>query len=113
MKSFLQKYKWAFVLIFIATGVYALGNSSNTTPQPASVYTSHYQQQQPTPSTASNLSNNNSYTNTDGNIVHSPAYSTDGQIPVGASARCGDGTYSFSRHRQGTCSHHGGVSEWL
>lgn len=30
-----------------------------------------------------------------------------------ASARCLDGTLSFSAHRQGTCSHHGGVAAWL
>jgi hypothetical protein len=33
--------------------------------------------------------------------------------PAGATARCEDGTYSFSEHRSGTCSHHGGVAEWL
>jgi uncharacterized protein YraI len=33
--------------------------------------------------------------------------------PPGASARCNDGTYSFSQNRRGTCSHHGGVAEWL
>src|SRR5690348_3223019 len=33
--------------------------------------------------------------------------------PPGATARCRDGTYSFSRHRSGTCSHHGGVATWL
>ncbi len=33
--------------------------------------------------------------------------------PPGATARCKDGTYSFSQTRQGTCSHHGGVAEWL
>jgi Protein of unknown function (DUF3761) len=33
--------------------------------------------------------------------------------PPGATARCRDGTYSFSQHHQGTCSHHGGVAEWL
>ena len=33
--------------------------------------------------------------------------------PIGASARCVDGSYSFSEHRRGTCSHHGGVAEWL
>jgi uncharacterized protein DUF3761 len=33
--------------------------------------------------------------------------------PPGATARCNDGTYSYSRHRSGTCSHHGGVAEWL
>jgi uncharacterized protein YraI len=39
--------------------------------------------------------------------VHSDA------APSGASARCNDGTYSFSQNRRGTCSHHGGVAEWL
>ena len=41
-----------------------------------------------------------------------PAISSS-QVPAGASARCRDGTYSFSQSRQGTCSHHGGVAEWL
>lgn len=34
-------------------------------------------------------------------------------IPVGATAQCRDNTYSFSQHRRGTCSHHGGVKRWL
>ena len=34
-------------------------------------------------------------------------------IPSAATARCRDGTYSFSKHRSGTCSHHGGVATWL
>jgi hypothetical protein len=33
--------------------------------------------------------------------------------PTGATAHCRDGTYSFSKHRSGTCSHHGGVAMWL
>lgn len=33
--------------------------------------------------------------------------------PPGASARCRDGTYSYSTHRSGTCSWHGGVALWL
>jgi hypothetical protein len=33
--------------------------------------------------------------------------------PLGATAICNDGTYSFSQHRQGTCSWHGGVAIWL
>ena len=33
--------------------------------------------------------------------------------PPGATARCRDGSYSFSQHRSGTCSHHGGVATWL
>lgn len=58
------------------------------------------------------LSNDRHYTNSDGVSVHSPAYS-NGDAPKGATARCQDGTYSFSLHRQGTCSHHGGVAKWL
>ena len=27
-------------------------------------------------------------------------------------ALCRDGTYSFSQHHDGTCSHHGGVERW-
>jgi hypothetical protein len=58
------------------------------------------------------LSNDKHYTNVDGQSVHSPAYSSGG-IPADATAQCADGAYSFSTHRQGTCSHHGGVSKWL
>jgi hypothetical protein len=36
-----------------------------------------------------------------------------GTVPPGATARCVDGTYSFSQHHSGTCSHHGGVAAWL
>jgi hypothetical protein len=68
---------------------------------------------QPTSTTQGSLSNDRYYTNVDGNQVHSPAYSTDGSVPAGATAKCGDGTYSFSQHHSGTCSHHGGVAEWL
>jgi len=54
-----------------------------------------------------------SYVDVDGDTVRSPVASADGTIPDGASAQCRDGSYSFSRHRQGTCSHHGGVDTWL
>ena len=57
------------------------------------------------------LSNDNYYTNSKGNEVHSPAYAPS--APAGASAVCRDGTYSFSQSRRGTCSHHGGVARWL
>lgn len=52
-----------------------------------------------------------SYINVDGVRVPSPVF-TD-KKPVGATARCRDGSYSFSRHRRGTCSYHGGVAEWF
>lgn len=51
------------------------------------------------------------YTNVSGHQVHRPMHARS--VPSGASARCGDGTYSFSEHARGTCSHHGGVSSWL
>jgi uncharacterized protein YraI len=69
----------------------------------------------------SNLSNNytfnnpNSpvkyYTNSKGTKVQSPTYYRN--QPAGATAECRDGTYSFSRNRRGTCSHHGGVKRWM
>ncbi len=52
-----------------------------------------------------------SYVNSSGNTVQSPTYYSS--KPTGATAICRDGTYSFSQHRRGTCSHHGGVDEWL
>ncbi len=33
--------------------------------------------------------------------------------PTGATAKCKDGTYSKSKHHTGSCSHHGGVAEFL
>lgn len=51
------------------------------------------------------------YTNTYGERVQSPTYYSS--TPVGATAICRDGTYSFSQSRRGICSHHGGVARWL
>ena len=51
------------------------------------------------------------YTNVDGYRVQAPTYYDS--TPAGATALCRDGTYSFSRSRRGTCSHHGGVATWL
>lgn len=61
---------------------------------------------QPTPQPAPN----GTYKNVDGNQVPSPYKAPS--APSGASAQCRDGSYSFSQHRSGTCSHHGGVMEW-
>lgn len=51
------------------------------------------------------------YKNSSGERVQSPTYYDS--APEGATALCRDGTYSFSRSRRGTCSHHGGVARWL
>ncbi|OEZ54857.1 MULTISPECIES: DUF3761 domain-containing protein [unclassified Duganella] len=53
------------------------------------------------------------YVNKAGQEVHAPAKSVDGKVPAGASAKCRDGSYSFSKSHRGTCSHHGGVADWL
>ena len=42
-----------------------------------------------------------------------PVAASSDAAPPGATARCRDGTYSFSKHHQGMCSHHGGVAAWL
>jgi uncharacterized protein YgiB involved in biofilm formation len=60
-----------------------------------------------------NFYSHSHYTNASGNLVHSPTKTRTNAIPSGASAKCSDGSYSFSQHRRGTCSHHGGVSSWL
>lgn len=51
------------------------------------------------------------YTNSEGQKISSPVKSI--VAPKGATAKCKDGTYSFSKHRSGTCSGHKGVAKWL
>ena len=53
------------------------------------------------------------YINSRGQWIPSPAQTMDGEAPDGATARCRDGSYSFSQSARGTCSWHGGVDEWL
>jgi hypothetical protein len=51
------------------------------------------------------------YVNVDGHQVRRPERASS--RPAGASAQCRDGSYSFSEHHRGTCSHHGGVATWF
>jgi hypothetical protein len=64
-----------------------------------------------TPRVDTSTSAGKGYTNVDGNRIPSPRKAD--APPAGASAQCRDGSYSFSAHRSGTCSHHGGVARWL
>jgi Protein of unknown function (DUF3761) len=48
------------------------------------------------------------YKNVSGNCVPRPSSN-----PAGATAKCRDGSYSYSQHASGTCSHHGGVARWI
>jgi Protein of unknown function (DUF3761) len=57
------------------------------------------------------LTTHNCYLNSDHQPTHRPSASVDDVMPAGASAKCADGKYSFSRHRSGTCSSHGGVAQ--
>jgi Protein of unknown function (DUF3761) len=59
-----------------------------------------------------NLTNHGCYLNRDHQSTHRPSMSADGATPAGATAKCADGAYSFSRHRGGTCSSHGGVAQF-
>lgn len=52
-----------------------------------------------------------SYINSRGHCVHRPVRAN--RAPAGATAKCHDGSYSFSQSRRGTCSWHGGVAVWL
>jgi Protein of unknown function (DUF3761) len=61
----------------------------------------------------SDLTSHGHYINKDKQVVHSPSRTITGKTPSGASAQCRDGSYSFSQHHSGTCSHHGGVARWL
>jgi hypothetical protein len=83
-----------------------LVNTTITT-QPVTQVTSIGTYVAPPPPPAPTCSNG-SYVNSAGNTVCNPSSSSSG-----ATAKCGDGTYSYSQSRSGTCSHHGGVAEWL
>ncbi|WP_150296254.1 DUF3761 domain-containing protein [Pseudomonas extremaustralis] len=69
--------------------------------------------QQALPPDESQLIEHGSYLNSDGKTVHSPAHTKSDSAPQGATAKCKDSSYSFSQHRRGTCSRHGGVMAWL
>jgi len=58
------------------------------------------------------------YSNSSGHEVPRPCgdwRTNQGETPAGATALCGDGTYSYSEHpyARGTCSYHGGAIKYL
>jgi hypothetical protein len=65
----------------------------------------------PPPPPAQSTCTNGTYVNSAGTTVCRPEVANS--APSGATAKCGDGTYSFSQSRSGTCSRHGGVAAWL
>jgi predicted RNA-binding Zn-ribbon protein involved in translation (DUF1610 family) len=53
--------------------------------------------------------NNKYYVNSTGHLVHSPSCGEEHQTRT---AKCRDGSVSFSEHHRGACSYHGGVAHW-
>lgn len=85
-----------------------------TTPQPGCVVIGTYAKAAPASVTGTAPTiGRGFYTNRQGEAVRRPKRTLSSQAPPGASAQCRDGSYSFSAHRRGTCSHHGGVARWL
>ncbi|HEY2235457.1 MAG TPA: DUF3761 domain-containing protein [Candidatus Angelobacter sp.] len=82
-------------------------------PQAQSKPTASPTPQATAPTTASGSCAADYYRNSDGVCVHRPVKTQGSVVPQGATAQCRDGSYSFSQHRRGTCSHHGGVAKWL
>ncbi|MFH8223914.1 DUF3761 domain-containing protein [Streptomyces sp. NPDC018057] len=61
----------------------------------------------------SNVSTGGSDSSDDDSGSSSSSGGSQDETPVGATAQCRDGSFSYSAHRRGTCSHHGGVAVWL
>jgi hypothetical protein len=55
--------------------------------------------------------NNQHYLNSSGDVVHSPSCGSESEAPHHM-ATCRDGSFSYSEHHRGTCSHHGVVAHW-
>lgn len=71
----------------------------------------------PTPTPAKHTTKPKPATQAPAPAAHAPAPATHtSAAPVddhgGATARCNDGSLSYSAHHQGTCSHHHGVAVW-
>jgi hypothetical protein len=92
-------------ILALATILFA--SLSAQTPQPSPAQPTQQQKQQPQPK----CTDNGTYVNSKGETVKRPENCA--AAPQGATAQCGDGSYSSSQSRRGTCSHHGGVAKWL
>ncbi|WP_395826399.1 DUF3761 domain-containing protein [Collimonas sp.] len=95
-----------FIATLLFAGAACLVTHATAKKPPSGTYT------QVEPNEA-DLTSHGHYSNKSGQVVHSPSQSKTGKAPATASAQCRDGSYSFSKHRSGTCSRHGGVAEWL
>lgn len=108
------------LILGLTLGVSVLAAQAQRAPDPASahhiatpLHTAGPAARAPAEPDEAQLLSHHHYKAKDGHEVHSPSKSTHDQVPAGASAKCRDGTYSFSQHRRGICSRHGGVADFL
>jgi resuscitation-promoting factor RpfB len=104
-----MKRAFSFVVLGLVLLTQRLPAQTQPAPQSQSgsfSSTSHASQQP-----KANCTDNGTYVNGKGQTVKRPENCST--APQGATAQCRDGTYSFSRSKRGTCSHHGGVAHWL
>ncbi len=99
-----------FVRRFVSVAGLAIAfftSLSAQAPKPSPTQPPPQQQQKSQPKCA----DNGTYVNRKGETVKRPENCS--AAPQGATAQCRDGSYSFSKSRSGTCSHHGGVAKSL
>jgi hypothetical protein len=102
MKKLIAQLLWLLVLVSVTWPQAQPKSAPSPTPQITA------------PATASGSCAADYYRNSYGVCVHRPVKSNGSSgVPQGATAQCRDGSYSFSQHRRGTCSHHGRVAKWL
>src|SRR5437016_5551553 len=112
MKSwpgFIMRRVLAFLLTICLCQLLEPSQAQQTQPSTpstsGSTATANARPRQPQPSCI----DNGTYQNKDDQTVPRPENCST--APAGASAQCRDGSYSFSKNRRGTCSHHGGVAK--
>src|SRR5882724_5153112 len=100
--------------IVIATSLLAALLSLQGCGQPASTNTPNRQTENSAPAPTTPKPRPTPVRKTASTALGSRAQTAEHQTaPAGATARCRDGTYSYSQNHRGTCSHHGGVAQWL
>jgi hypothetical protein len=95
------------VVLVLLSQPFAFQSPSASESQSPSVTSSSTKPNQVKP----NCTSNGTYVNSKGQTVPRPENCS--APPEGATAQCRDRTYSFSKSRRGTCSHHGGVARWI
>lgn len=120
IRKWYKKKRYLLPLALVTTIAFASGGSApqakpqNDTIVPVQqVYTPPQPKLEAIPAQSASLSNNNHYTNVDGNTIHSPAHLPNNSVPPNATFHCRDGEYSFAVHSQGACSRHGGIGSRL